>query len=507
MKSDLRHKPIAAAVWMWGVVPGLLLTALVAAAEPDWQKEREFWSFRTLVAPPLPAVRDDSWPRQPMDFFIFAELEKSGLAPVAPAPLPVLLRRLSFDLTGLPPTPDEMAEFSDETTEAAYERHVDNLLARPAFGERLASLWLPLARYAEDQAHQVGNDTKFFYPNAWLYRSWVIGAFNRDLGYDRFVKLQIAADRLGDDAKPDLAALGFLGLGPKYYDRKRASVMAEEWEDRVDTVCRTTMGLTVGCARCHDHKLEPITMADFYGLAGVFASTRMVHRCPDGSEEKDDLQGDKRNPATLHVVADGEPRDLAIFERGNPESPGASAPRRFLRVLSDGDPGPFTDGSGRRELAEAIASPKNPLTARVIVNRLWGMIFGRPLVSTPSNFGHSGAAPSHPELLDHLAARFVSSGWSIKSLIREMVLSATYRQAADASEAALASDPANTKLSHMTRRRLSIEQWRDTTLWFERRTRRRQRWSLAGTRFAAEPPAHRLFADQPEATRRDAHAV
>jgi hypothetical protein len=254
-------------------------------------------------------------------------------------------------------------------------------------------------------------------------------------------------------------------LGPKYYDRKRLSVMAEEWEDRVDTVCRTTMGLTVGCARCHDHKFEPITMADYYALAGVFASTRLVNRAPDGTDEKDDLEASKRNAATLHIVTDGEPRDLPVFERGNVDKAGAPVPRRFLRVLSPAEPQPFNDGSGRRELAENIAAAGNPLTARVMVNRIWGLVFGQPLVPTPSNFGHSGAPPSHLELLDHLALRFIEDGWSIKRLVRELVLSATYRQSAQSSGDARAIDPSNTLLSHMNRRRLTIEQWRDSVLF------------------------------------------
>ncbi|MGI8604930.1 MAG: DUF1549 and DUF1553 domain-containing protein [Verrucomicrobiales bacterium] len=447
-------------------VAAVLFNDSLAAAEPawDWAKERDFWAFRAPEPTKVPAVRDATWPRRPLDHFVLAKLEENALAPASAAAPAALLRRVSLDLAGLPPTPHEMARFLRDASDAAYDHWVNDFLSRSAFGERLASLWLPLARYAEDQAHQVGSDTKFFYPNAWRYRAWVIDAFNRDLAYDHFLKLQLAADRLGDSARNDLAALGFLGLGPKYYDRKRPSVMAEEWEDRVDTVCRTTMGLTVGCARCHDHKLEPITMADYYGIAGVFASTRMVNRAPDGSEEKEDLAADKRNPATLHVVADGEPRDLTIFERGNMEKPGAAAPRRFVRILSDSEPPRFTDGSGRGELIAAIASAKNPLTARVMVNRLWGLVFGRPLVLTTSNFGHSGVAPSHPELLDYLACEFVARGWSIKQLVREMVLSATYRQSCEATAMARTVDPSNALLSHMNRRRLTVEQWRDCVL-------------------------------------------
>jgi hypothetical protein len=206
----------------------------------------------------------------------------------------------------LPPTPDEIDAFVADKDPGAVERLVDRLLASPRFGERMASMWLPLARYAEDQAHQVGNDTKFFYANAYRYRAWVIDAFNRNLPYDRFVKLQLAADRLPGTDRGDLPALGFLGLGPKYYNRSRLDVMAEEWEDRVDTVSRTMLGLTVACARCHDHKFDPISMRDYYALAGVFASTSMVNKTADGQPMKELAKGEKApkempvDPAILH---------------------------------------------------------------------------------------------------------------------------------------------------------------------------------------------------------------
>jgi hypothetical protein len=332
----------------------------------------------------------------------------------------------------------------------------------------MASMWLPLVRYAEDQAHQVGDDTQFYYPHAYLYRDWVIAAFNRDLPYDRFVRLQLAADRYlarPDPATPantsDLPALGLLGLGPKYYDRQRLDVMTDEWSDRVDTVSRTLLGLTVSCARCHDHKFEPITTRDYYALAGVFASTRMVNLRPDGQPEKDGIKADKMDPGTVHVVTDGTPRNLTVFYRGSVEQKGPEAPRRFLRILCDGEPRPFEDGSGRRELAEAIACPANPLTARVMVNRVWAVMFGQPLERTPSNFGHSGALPSDHALLDDLAVRFVEGGWSVKALVRDIALSATYRQS---SLTAGGADPSNTLCGRMNRRRLTVEQWRDALL-------------------------------------------
>jgi hypothetical protein len=432
----------------------------------DWAKAQRFWSFRAPVARARPAVKNEKWPRQPLDYFILNRLERKQLTPSPEADRATLIRRLTFDLTGLPPTPEEVEAFRKDTQPGAYERLVDRLLASPRFGERMASLWLPLARYAEDQAHQVGDDTTLFYPNAYKYRDWVIQAFNRDLPYTQFIRFQLAADKLQPAGAPeDLAALGFLGLGPKYYDRRRLEVMSDEWEDRVDAVTRTFLGLTVSCARCHDHKFDPITTRDYYALAGVFASTKMVNRKPDGQPEQGKVSAEKMDPGTLHVVEDGTVTNLNVFVRGDVTRKGPVVERRFLRVLSQSEPPPFQEGSGRRELADAIASPTNSLTARVLVNRVWGLLFGRPLVLTPSNFGRLGEAPSHPELLDHLAIRFVQQGWSVKRLVRELALSATYRQSSrlDAKKAKV--DAPNVLLWRMNRRRLTIEQWRDSVLF------------------------------------------
>ena len=430
----------------------------------DWEKEKDFWSFKPPQRHPRPIVTNPRWARQPMDHFILSRLDQEGLKPSREADKRTLVRRLTFDLTGLPPTQEEVEMFLADRHADAYERLVSRLLASPRFGERMASMWLPLARYAEDQAHQVGDDTKFFYPNAWRYREWVINSFNEDLPYDQFLKLQLAADRLEGTNSRHLAGLGFLGLGPKYYNRGRLDVMADEWEDRVDTVSRTMLGLTVACARCHDHKYEPITSRDYYAMAGVFASTRMVNRRPDGTSEKNESESTNMSARTMHMVLDADkPEDVPIFIRGNVERKGPTAERSFLTVLSDDTPKPFTHGSGRLDLAAAIAERSNPLTARVMVNRVWGQFFGHPLVATPSNFGHSGQPPTHPELLDDLAVRFMDGGWSVKGLIRELVLSATYRQTSLAAPSEL--DPENALLSHMNRRRLAVEQWRDAILF------------------------------------------
>jgi hypothetical protein len=468
MRTGMRAVTVAI---LWSLaVAGVCFPALGIAAddEMDFAKERQFWSFQKPSAPNRPEVNDKRWPRQELDYFVLAKLEAKRLTPADDAEKRTLIRRATFDLTGLPPTPEEVSAFLKDKRRDAYERLVERLLASPRFGEKMASLWLPLARYAEDQAHQVGSDTKFFYPNAYKYRDWIIAAFNRDLPYDEFIRLQLAADKLA--STNDLAALGFIGLGPKYYNRGRLEVMADEWEDRVDTVTRTFLGLTVACARCHDHKFDPITREDYYGLAGVFASTKMVNKAPGGAAPKEDNSEKdtkvKVDPAIMHLVEDdADPHDLNVFIRGNVQRKGNIAPRQFIRVLATEKSVAFTNGSGRVELAAAIASPANPLTARVMVNRVWGMFFGKGIVDTPSNFGHSGQPPSDQILLDFLATHFIERGWSVKTLAREIVLSSTYRQEArfDAKNAAV--DSANESFWRMNRRRLSIEQWRDSLLF------------------------------------------
>lgn len=458
----------------WSLVIAPVGKASQAEGEINWREAREFWSFQPPQASSLPKVTRADWVRQPLDHFILARLDQKKLSPAAEAPRRDLLRRVSYTLTGLPPSPEESSRFLADTSPGAYERLVDRLLGTSAFGERLASVWLNLARYAEDQAHQVDGNTKYFYPNAHLYRQWVIDAFNRDMPYDQFVRMQLAADfyegKIGSgdspDPDPNRVALGFIGLGPKYYNRGRLDVKADEWEDRVDTVTRTFLGLTVACARCHDHKYDPITMKDYYGLAGIFASTRMVNqKLPDSlSPPKDDKKKANDPYYAMHIIGEDKVRNLHVFRRGNVKDRGDLVERRFLQIFSDSDPKPFSDGSGRRELAEAILAPDNPLTARVMVNRLWEMVFNQGLVSTPSNFGTTGARPSHPELLDYLAVTFREGGWSMKELVRSFVLSATYRQTSRVEASHRERDEANRFYSRMDRQRLTVEMWRDTLL-------------------------------------------
>ncbi|MGE0761029.1 MAG: PSD1 and planctomycete cytochrome C domain-containing protein, partial [Pirellulaceae bacterium] len=454
-------------------------SAVPSSTAIDYVAAREHWSLRPLTVPARPAVADRNWSRTGIDAFIQARWPEENLRPASEAPRSVWLRRVTFDLTGLPPSLEELAEFAADTRPTAWEHVVDRLLASPHFGERLARLWLDLARYAEDQAHIVGKDESLYYPNAYLYRDWVIQAINEDIGYDRFVHMQLAADLTEGVDSPHLPALGFVGLGPKYYSRRSLAVMADEWEDRVDIVGRGLLGLTLACARCHDHKYDAISTEDYYAMAGVFASTQMFNRPltadaaqADGSQQGNNefengkkAVGEAKDPKqAMHIVTEGTATDLNVFIRGNVENKGPLVPRRFLRVLSEGEPANFRQGSGRRELADAITSANNPLFARVLVNRIWGFYLGRPLSATPSNFGQLGEHPTHPELLDDLSVRFVRSGWSFKWLVREIVLSATYRQSSLNEPQFAAADPENRLLAHMSRRRLSVEQWRDAIL-------------------------------------------
>lgn len=427
----------------------------------DWKEARSFWAFQPprRHTPPRIAQEDlRNWPSHSIDRFILAKLTEHQLAPSAPADKRTWLRRVSFDLVGLPPSQEEVARFVEDASPDAKQRAVDRLLASPQHAERWTRLWLDVARYAEDQAHIVGNNDSLTYPNAYLYRDWVINALANDLPYDQFVRLQLAADLLNPDDEEQHPALGFIGLGPKYYRRGDPEVMADEWEDRIDTVSRGLLGLTVACARCHDHKYDPIPTEDYYALAGVFASTDMFNRPLDKDSKS------KKPADSLHIVREGKAKNLNVMIRGDANRKGELVPRGFLTVLGEQQRREFSNGSGREELADVIVSRDNPLTARVIVNRVWHQLMGRPLVQTPSNFGALGSRPSHPELLDDLASRFMEHGWSLKWLQREIVLSATYGQGSAVDEANLQRDPDNQWLWRMSRRRLSIEAYRDAIL-------------------------------------------
>ena len=640
----------------------------VARAPVDMAEGRKAWAFQPVGDPPPPPVAHEEWGREALDRFIFAGLQQAGLQPSAPADRRSLIRRATFDLTGLPPTMEEVDAFVRDTAPEAFGRVVERLLASPHYGEQWARHWLDVARYSDTKGYVYGREEKRFVQAA-PYRDWVVRSLNEDLPYDRFLLLQIAADQVEPAGSPHLAAMGFLTLG-----RRFLGVTHDIIDDRIDVLMRGTQGLTVACARCHDHKFDPIPTRDYYALHGVFQSSAeqlvpCASAATDAAFEKElrargeklregmsrrreeqsarvrgkvaeylfaqfelekypeetfsqilsttDInpifvrrwqgflaeagrRGDpvfaawhefaKREPAdfphaaasaaqgwhplvarafstppaTRREVADrygalfaeverqwrellkaepgakalpdenaealrrvlhgpdspcsvpdehlaniewffptdivvelwklqgevdrwliespaapahttilvdrAQPVSPRVFKRGNPRTKGEAVPRQFLQVLAgDGTP-PFSKGSGRLELAQAIASPGNPLTARVLVNRVWMQHFGRGIVATPSDFGKQGGAPSHPELLDWLARRFMDEGWSLKKLHRRILLSATYRQSslASADDAAARKgqerDPENRLLWRMNTHRLSFEEMRDAWL-------------------------------------------
>ncbi len=511
-----------------------------SAAKPravDVEQGRGFWSFQPVRTLPTPKVSDPSWPLRKIDSFVLEQLDRQQVRPAPEADRRALIRRLSFDLLGLPPTFAETEAFVADESPDAYERLVERYLASPHYGERWGRHWLDVARYAEDHPTSEATCKPPRFP--FRYRDWVIQALNDDLPYDEFVRRQLAADLL-DVPHSELAALGFLGLSPVYHKEPKLAadvisvIVADEWDERLDTVTRSFLGLTVACARCHDHKFDPIKTDDYYALAGVMASTQLVEwplvetspeeaaaltevqrQIVDVELRSDYAKKNRKTPKaegvdvapfdaevarweaalkalketklfegsiatgvrdaglwingddpawTLLDYQQGRPRDLPVFVRGNPANPGSIVPRRFLEVLSPRDAKPFQQGSGRRELAEAIIRDSAPLAARVIVNRGWGWHFDRPLVTTPSNFGRLGDAPSHPELLDDLTARFIESGWSLKWLHREIVLSAAWRQASRSPTDFHDRDPDNRLLWRMNRRRLEAEASRDAVL-------------------------------------------
>ncbi len=462
MKTKCVHR-LTLATWLLG-----LALPLAGSEKPKGEMKKNgtaHWAFQIPERKTPPKLKNPARVAKPLDAFVLTGLEKAGLEPNPEADARTLKRRAAFDLTGLPPDFEKAESLS-------FEAYVEELLASPAFGERWARLWLDVARYAEDQAHIVGNNKSLTYPNAWIYRDWVIQALNDDLPYDEFLRRQLAADLMfPDEPTKDRAALGFMGLGPKYYRRNELAVMADEWEDRVDTLSRGVLGLTVACSRCHDHFFDPIPTSDYYALAGVFANTELYNKpLPKGDKDKADAKqakDDKKQPSeAMHLVRDSKSMgNLPIYDRGDVKAPGDTVPRGFLTVLGGGKRREFgSETSGRLELAEALVSRDNPLTARVWVNRVWGELFGRPLVVTTSNFGALGEKPTHPGLLDDLSVRFMEEGkWSLKWLVREIALSSTYRQSSEAFPAKLAGDPANELYWRMDRRRLSVEMLRDAT--------------------------------------------
>jgi len=491
-------------------------------AQIDWDKARQAWAFQKPVTHKAPKVKGGNWPRKEMDSFVLAELEKRGLTPVRATTRQEWIRRATFDLIGLPPTPAEVDVFENDSSADAFAKVVDRLLASPHYGERWGRYWLDLARYTDDLGGTVGPVPA---PNAYRYRDWVIQAFNRDMPYDQFIRLQLAGDLISEpaiDYVERLAGLGFQGLGQRFSGNAVGMVkkkVADELDDRTDTVTRSLLGLTVACARCHDHKFDPIPTIDYYSLTAAYngaewkserdlASPHQLAAFEQWKKEVADrkakvdrlLQAEGKRlgkktiketisllneelrkdydqlQAELDRVIKSQPptpmkaptiigggKAMQINVRGNPEILGEIAPPGFLQILRPANAAK-TDAFTRLDLANAIAHRDNPLTARVYVNRVWHYHFGRGIVATLGNFGQLGDRPTHPELLDTFAVRFMESGWSTKWLHREIMLSATYRLSSAASPVNAAKDADNHYLWRMSPRRLDFEAWRDAML-------------------------------------------
>ncbi len=552
--------------------------------EINWTEARQHWSFRPITQPTAPTVKDQAWPRSDLDRFVLAKLEAAKLQPVADADRLTLLRRLTFDLTGLPPTLAEMDAFLADKSTHAVEKVVDRLLASPQFGEHWGRHWLDVARYAESN----GNVDNMLFPHAWRYRDYVISALNADKPLDRFITEQVAGDLLpaanAQSRNELVTATGFLALTSKPRPQNNPDYAMDLVAEQIEVATTAFMGLTVACARCHDHKFDPIPQREYYSLAAIFESTRMLHG--DGGNKNNNgknaqkaglhslasidsatvaknaghaeklaqLQKEKAdaqqkietliaeakqqilaevrgsaNPKAIkkalnkNKLADDEkqlerlllraetrlqgeqkkrlealkkqfeaidqqiknldnnessaagfamgladaakPVEGKVRIRGESQKPGETVPRGFVTIGSLGQAPKVSDTqSGRLELAEWITSPDNPLTARVMANRVWRHLFGRGIVPSVDNFGLLGEQPSHPELLDHLAKQLVRDEWSLKKLIRSIVLSRTYQLSSVYNAAAAEADPDNTLLWRHSVRRLEGESLRDAML-------------------------------------------
>jgi hypothetical protein len=459
-------------------------------------KYQGHWSFTAPSRPAEPEVKNQVWGLNPIDRFILARLEKEGLAPSAEADRRTLIRRLSLDLRGLPPTPQEVDAFLADRAADAYEKLVDRFLHSPAYGERLAVYWLDVVRYADSGGYHSDNPRE-----VWMYRDWVIGAFNQNLPFDRFVIEQLAGDLLPKATRPQRIASGFNrllqtteegGAQPKEYTAKYQA-------DRVRNTGIIFLGLTLGCCECHNHKFDPFTTKEFYQFAAFFADVQetAVGRQPQTpmptpeqeaqlkqlDEQIAALAKQSKQPAVQKHLAELKRRREALKKAIPTTLVSLSGPPRLVRVLPRGNwlddsgeivqPGtpaalPPLHVKGRRpnrlDLARWMVSPENPLTARVFVNRLWMLFFGQGLCKTPDDLGSQGAWPTHPELLDWLAVEFRESGWDVRHIIKLMVTSRTYRQTSTVRPDLAKADPYNELLARQGRFRLDAEFVRDNAL-------------------------------------------
>lgn len=553
----------------WIMSSCLFFLALTASRAGEPKRDTGNWAFQPPQAAVVPEVENAGWPRSPIDFFILAKLEKAGLPPVADAGRATLVRRLYFDLIGLPPTPNQVQAFVDDSAPDAVAKLVDQLLTSPRFGERWGRHWLDVVRFAESS----GKEFNFSYPHAWPYRDYVIGALNADKPYDQFIREQVAGDLLqgapdesAKDREDRLVATSLLSFGTKRHNSSGMPYRMEIVDDQIDVTTRAFLAVTVSCAKCHDHKFDPIPTKDYYALAGIFLSTEALygtikqkysnnptdllplgrdgaelHAAAEAYEKKVDaakksrdekkaeltkaeeakkkaekkeptkeiakspppveteipenptepkeapeamiarLKGEltpleiavtelekKRPPRPPYAMSArdrSDPADTKIAIRGELSQAGELASRGFLSAIPIPDvPAIDPKQSGRLQLANWMTSRRNPLPARVMVNRIWHHLFGRGLVESVDNFGATGTPPSHQELLDTLAVEFMDEGWSIKQTIRKIVLSRTYQLSCATNDKGQKIDPENRLLWRSMPRRLPAEAIRDAIL-------------------------------------------
>ncbi|MDZ4849258.1 MAG: DUF1553 domain-containing protein [Pirellulaceae bacterium] len=529
-------------------------TMVKKAAGVDWEKGKNHWAFQPVAKPAPPVVKNTAWVKDDLDKFILAKIEEADLKPAVDVDRFALIRRVTLDLTGLPPSVSEVGAFVRDpgTDDEALARVVDHLLKSSAFGERWGRHWLDVARYADS----VGKTRNVPFPYAWRYRNYVIDSLNADKPYNEFIAEQVAGDLMKakdpKDREQKLIATGLLALGSMdLNERDEDQFQLDRIDDQMDTLGRAMMGLTLGCARCHDHKFDPIAQTDYYAMAGIFASTKTLsgqqHRQGGSKEyqqpsllvrigsqssaktavvkndnsaqiarlekrlkqievlsksktaskkERNELRqeyaqvrqqlaklneppasptnknkkgyGDENvdpNASLAMAATEGKIQDLALRVRGEPDIKGEVIHRAFPVILKQSSMPTLSDtSSGRLEMAQWLTSREHPLTARVMVNRVWSHLLGRGLVETVDNFGASGAMPTHPELLDHLATRFMDNGWSVKSLVRTVVLSRTYRLSGQHIQANASADEDNQLYWRSNLRRLEAEAIRDSLL-------------------------------------------
>jgi hypothetical protein len=453
-------------------------------------QDLQHWAFQPLRRPAVPTVRDASWVRSPIDAFILAKLESRGWKPAPAVDSRAFLRRIYLDLTGLPPTPQEMDKFLAVPSPTACAAVVEDLLSRPAYGERWGRHWLDLVRYAESNGYERDGAK----PSAWRYRDYVIRSFNGDKPYDRFVLEQLAGDELPDADVETMLALGFTRLGP--WDDEPADPQEDRFDqldDIVSTTAQAFMGLTLGCARCHNHKFEPLSQVDYYRMVAIFDP---LQRPQAGRQDLDAPALPQRQwraravsgavamlanrglaqattaaslmnvPRGYFLTESRKPPTTHLLIRGKASRPGPTVEPGVPRVLC-ATPGAFSSkssDSSQRRLTLAHWIVQSPLAARVIVNRIWQFHFCEGLVRTPSDFGVNGQPPTHPELLDWLATEFIRQGWSIKQLHREILNSNTYRMSKLRNEAYAHVDPENRLWWRFPYRRLEVEAIRDSIL-------------------------------------------